>query len=84
MPRKRMGEWRYSSTIPDFTPRQLFSQGRSPRYSLHRWPDTPGSVCVLWKTKRKRIATADNQTPASQLVARSCMYWATSARVNAL
>jgi hypothetical protein len=61
-PWRRMGEWRYSSTIIDlsirwrwvfsFTPRPLYPRGKRPRYPLDRrlaGPQSRSERCVAEK-----------------------------------
>jgi hypothetical protein len=82
---KAYGEWRYSSTILDlgtgwrrvvsFTPRPLYPEGKSPRYTLcSRLAGLPrhSGRCG----EKKSLASVGNWTPAFQLVARRYTDWA--------
>jgi hypothetical protein len=77
-----MGEWRYSSTIPDlgtrwrklviFTPQPLYSRGNNSlgAYWIGVWV-APQPVWTLWN--REKISyPAVNRTPAAQLIAYCC------------
>jgi hypothetical protein len=80
---KTYGERRYSTTILDlgtrwrwvvsFTPRPLYSRGKSPRYSFNRKLGGPRSQSGRYG-ERIFFAPAGNRTPAFQPVARRYTY----------
>jgi hypothetical protein len=83
MPRKDMGEWRYSSTFLDlgivvsFTPLPLYPWGKILRYPLDRrlgWPQSQSGRCG----KNKNLVPAGHRTRAFQPVARRYTDWAIS------
>jgi hypothetical protein len=78
VPWRRMGTWRYSSTILElgtrwrwvvtFTPRPPYPRGKGPRCSLQRRLDGPEnrSWCCLTE---KSLSLDGNRTPAVQSIA---------------
>jgi hypothetical protein len=85
MPWRHIGEWRYSSTIPDLgtrwrwvvsvMPRPLYPWGKSPLYPLDRRLGGPQSWSGCYG-EEKNLAPARNRTLAVQPVARCYINWA--------
>jgi hypothetical protein len=80
MPR-RMGDWRYSSTIRElgtrwrylvnFTPRPRYPHRNHPQYQLYRRLGGPQSWSGCW-SRQKSLTPARNRTPGVQPIA--CHY----------
>jgi hypothetical protein len=91
MPRRRMREWRYSSTMLDldirwrwvvsFTPLLLYHRGKSTRYPLDMRLSGPQTWSGLCAEEENRFRESNSDPSALQPVPRRYTDWAIPARL---